>query len=49
MLVLYYIVVHIPRYVRVNEHRMTVDKALEQFQKEGYILEDAKEDLTGLR
>ncbi|RUS21547.1 S-adenosyl-L-methionine-dependent methyltransferase [Endogone sp. FLAS-F59071] len=40
--------VHIPRYVRVNEHRMTVDKVLEQFQKEGYILEDTKEDLTGL-
>ncbi|RUS32212.1 hypothetical protein BC938DRAFT_476022 [Jimgerdemannia flammicorona] len=41
--------VHIPRYVRVNEHQTTVKKVLDKFQKEGYVLEETKENLTGLR
>ncbi|RUP22828.1 NOL1/NOP2/Sun domain family, member 5 [Jimgerdemannia flammicorona] len=40
--------VHIPRYVRVNEHQTTVKKVLDKFQKEGYVLEETKENLTGL-
>ncbi|CAO3695263.1 unnamed protein product [Umbelopsis ramanniana] len=38
----------IPRYVRVNEHKTTVDKAIQAFIKEGYTLEEARDDLSSL-
>ncbi|CDH60592.1 s-adenosyl-l-methionine-dependentmethyltransferase [Lichtheimia corymbifera JMRC:FSU:9682] len=39
----------IPRYVRVNTHRMTMDEAIEAFKKEGYtFMQDAPEDLGSL-
>jgi len=38
----------IPRYVRVNAHKATVDKAIFAFIKEGYALEDPKDDLSSL-
>lgn len=42
-------VVLIPRYVRVNTHRMTMDEAIEAFKKEGYtFMQDAPEDLGSL-
>ncbi|KAI9468894.1 MAG: williams-Beuren syndrome critical region protein 20 copy A [Benjaminiella poitrasii] len=39
----------IPRYVRVNEHKVSVDKAIEKFQKEGYTLIDFSEKLAELK
>lgn len=42
-------VVLIPRYVRVNTHRMTMDESIEAFKKEGYtFMQDAPEDLGSL-
>ncbi|KAG2185612.1 hypothetical protein INT44_002405 [Umbelopsis vinacea] len=38
----------IPRYVRVNEHKTTVDKAIQAFIKEGYTLEEPRDDLSSL-
>ncbi|KAI8991385.1 S-adenosyl-L-methionine-dependent methyltransferase [Mycotypha africana] len=39
----------IPRYARVNEHKTTVEKAVESFQKEGYLLVEYPEDLRNLK
>ncbi|KAI7891508.1 S-adenosyl-L-methionine-dependent methyltransferase [Mucor mucedo] len=41
--------VHIPRYARVNEHKLTVGKAIKSFQNEGYTLIDCPEDLRELK
>ncbi|CDS11029.1 hypothetical protein LRAMOSA03293 [Lichtheimia ramosa] len=39
----------IPRYVRVNTHRMTMDEAIEAFKKEGYTFkQDTQPDLASL-
>ncbi|KAI7848118.1 S-adenosyl-L-methionine-dependent methyltransferase [Circinella umbellata] len=39
----------IPRYVRVNTHKSTVDKIIKSFKKEGYnFIEDTPEDLKEL-
>lgn len=39
----------IPRYARVNEHKLTVQKAIKSFQNEGYTLVDCPEDLRELK
>ncbi|CEP12295.1 hypothetical protein [Parasitella parasitica] len=39
----------IPRYARVNEHKLTVQKAIKSFQNEGYTLIDCPEDLRELK
>ncbi|OBZ87903.1 25S rRNA (cytosine-C(5))-methyltransferase rcm1 [Choanephora cucurbitarum] len=39
----------IPRYARVNEHKITVEKAIKGFQKEGYTLVDYPEQLGDLK
>lgn len=42
-------IVLIPRYVRVNTHRMTMDEAIEAFKKEGYTFkQDTQPDLASL-
>lgn len=42
-------IVLIPRYARVNEHKITVEKAIKSFQNEGYTLVDCPEDLRELK
>lgn len=39
----------IPRYARVNEHKITVEKAIKSFQNEGYTLVDCPEDFRDLK
>ncbi|KAI8638121.1 S-adenosyl-L-methionine-dependent methyltransferase [Parasitella parasitica] len=39
----------IPRYARVNEHKLSVQKAIKSFQNEGYTLIDCPEDLRELK
>ncbi|KAI7898382.1 S-adenosyl-L-methionine-dependent methyltransferase [Cokeromyces recurvatus] len=39
----------IPRYVRVNEHKLSVEKAVQTFQKEGYVLINYPEKLDILK
>ncbi|KAI8342918.1 S-adenosyl-L-methionine-dependent methyltransferase [Chlamydoabsidia padenii] len=39
---------HIPRYVRVNEHKSTVQDMIKCFQNEGYTFVDTPEDLRTL-
>ncbi|KAI8078076.1 williams-Beuren syndrome critical region protein 20 copy A [Gilbertella persicaria] len=39
----------IPRYARVNEHKITVEKAIKGFQNEGYTLVDYPDDLRDLK
>ncbi|KAI9275408.1 S-adenosyl-L-methionine-dependent methyltransferase [Sporodiniella umbellata] len=39
----------IPRYARVNEHKITVGKAIKAFEKEGFTLVDHPEDLKELQ
>ncbi|SAM07472.1 hypothetical protein [Absidia glauca] len=39
---------HIPRYVRVNEHKSTVENMIKSFEKEGYTFVDTPEDLRNL-
>ncbi|CAO3670217.1 unnamed protein product [Rhizopus stolonifer] len=39
----------IPRYARVNEHKITVGKAIKAFEKEGFSLIDYPEDLKELQ
>ncbi|KAL1920147.1 uncharacterized protein VTP21DRAFT_1293 [Calcarisporiella thermophila] len=36
----------VPRYIRVNAHKTTVEKVIERFQKEGYKLGEPLKDLT---
>ncbi|KAI8086612.1 S-adenosyl-L-methionine-dependent methyltransferase [Halteromyces radiatus] len=40
--------VHIPRYVRVNEHKSTVENMIKAFEKEGYTYVDTPKDLRSL-
>ncbi|KAI8381385.1 S-adenosyl-L-methionine-dependent methyltransferase [Radiomyces spectabilis] len=40
--------VHIPRYVRVNLHKTTMEKAIGAFEKEGYTLIETPDDLRVL-
>lgn len=42
-------IVLIPRYARVNEHKTTVKKAIEAFQKEGFTLIEYPENLKELQ
>ncbi|KAI7866671.1 S-adenosyl-L-methionine-dependent methyltransferase [Spinellus fusiger] len=40
--------VFIPRYVRVNTHKTTMEKVIQSFSKEGYTLIDTPEDLRSI-
>jgi putative methyltransferase len=42
-------VVLIPRYARVNEHKITVQKAIKSFQNDGYTLVDYPDNLADLQ
>lgn len=46
---LYLILVLIPRYVRVNQHKSTVDDMIKSFEKEGYKYIETPQDLKTLR